>query len=509
MVKRVAFAAARARHDLAGLVLLAILAAALAAALVTSQPAGAAGDRPAAPAVALPPIPEIVLPATVEPVPLPPVTTFKLENGLEVVIVERHDRPLAFVLLSVPAGTAHGDPDRPGVAELTASMLTKGTRTRSAVEIARTIESVGAQLSSSADVEAARIESAVLAHHVPLALELVADVVQNPTFPASELAILRQQAEAAIRQQFDDPGSLASLHADQLLYGDRHPLGHFPTVEEVQAVTPEDLASFHRSRYGPQGSRLLVAGEVDPQQVAELVKRLFGQWTGGTAPASPSDPPGLDATRIRFVEWPGQTQVRIELRQPGPPADVDDWLAISAYNYVLGGGGFASRLMDVVRARLGQTYDVHTFYEAYSFPAHFGLSTYTRSDEVWTALEVIRAELRRFHDEGVTSEELDHARQFFILGYPMMLETLADVALRIDSALGLGRGLEWVSEYPVRMARLSVDEVNQAIRRHFDPERFAIVLLGDPKVLDEAPELVWGVPKSQIERVSRTEVPKP
>lgn len=485
-----------------------VLLAALAGALAAAQAALAAGDGAAAPTVELPPIPDIVLPSAVEPVPLPPVTTFTLDNGLEVVVVERHDRPLGYVLLSVPAGSAQDDPARPGVAHLTASMLTKGTRTRSAVEIARTIEAVGGRLSSSADVEEARIESAVLAQHVPLALELVADVAQNPTFPASELDLLKQQAEAGIRQQFDDPGSLASLHADQLLYGDRHPLGHFPRVEEVQAITPEDLASFHRSRYGPQGSRLLVAGDVDPQQVAELVKRLFGQWTGGTAPASPPEPPALEATRIRFVEWPGQTQVRIELRQPGPPAYVDDWLAISAYNYILGGGGFASRLMDVVRARLGQTYDVHTFYEAYSFPAHFGLSTYTRSEEVWTAIEVIRGELERFHDEGITPEELEQARQFFILGYPMMLETLADVALRIDSALGLGRGLEWVSEYPVRMARLTVDEVNQAIRRHFDPERFAIVLLGDPAVLDQAPEKIWGVPKSQIERVGRTQVPQ-
>ena len=500
----------RARRAPAGALFAVVLAAALVGTFAAVHPAAAADGGSAAPAVVLPPIPEIVLPQTVEPVPLPPVTTFTLDNGLEVVIVERHDRPLAYVLLSVPAGTAYDDPDFPGVAQLTASMLTKGTRTRSAVEIARTIESVGGQLASSADVEEARISAAVLAHHVPLALELVADVVQNPTFPESELAILMQQAEAGIRQQFDDPGTLAGLHANQLLYGDRHPLGHFPTVEELEGITPERLAAFHRSRYGPQGSRLLVAGDVDPEQVAELVRAAFGQWRG-TSVARPEFPgrPALENTRIRFVEWPGQTQVRIELRQPGPAATVDDWLAISAYNYILGGGGFASRLMTVVRSRLGQTYDVHTFYEARLFPAHFALSTYTRSEEIWTALEVIRSELRRFHAEGITADELAKAKQFFILGYPMALETLSDVASRIDRALALGRGLEWVSEYPVRAARLSVDEVNQAIRRYFDPERFAIVLLGDPKVLDEAPDVIWGVPKSQIERVGHTEVPKP
>ena len=488
----------------------AALFVALAAMLAATAGAAAAASAERAPAVWLPPIPEVARPQEVRPVALPPVTTFTLDNGLEVVVVERRDRPLAYVLLSVPAGTVQDDPALPGVARMTAAMLTKGTAGRSAVDIARAIESVGGRLDAAASAEEAQVSAAVLARHVPLALELVADVVQHPTFPAGELAILMQQAQASVQQQFDDPGTLASRHADQLLYGDRHPLGHFPTVDEMEAITPERLADFHRRYYTPQGSRLLVAGDVEPQQVRELVQRYFAGWQAAAAARRPL--PGLvrlDQTRVRFVEWPGQTQVRIELRQPGPPATADDWLAVSAYNYVLGGGGFASRLMEVVRSRLGQTYDVHTLYEARAFPAHFALSTFTRTEEVWSTLEVLRSELRRFYDQGITADELEQAQRFFILGYPMALETLADVAERIDRALGLGRGLEWVSEYPVRVAALTVDEVNAAVRRHFDPERFAVVLLGDPKVLESAPDTIWGVPLSRVQRVGRTEVPKP
>ncbi|NLG68922.1 MAG: insulinase family protein [Firmicutes bacterium] len=477
---------------------------------VAMAPSGVAARTAGDVAVELPPIPEVALPETIEAVTLPPVTTFTLANGLQVVVVERRDRPLAYVLLSVPAGTAQDDPALPGVAEMTAAMLTKGTDTRSAVDIARTIESVGGELAASVAVEEARISAAVLAEHVPLAIELVAEVAQRPAFPASELAILMQQAVAGVQQQFDDPGALAALHADQRLYGDRHPLGHFQTVEELRALTPQHLAVFHRRHYTPQGSRLLVAGDVDPGQVRALVERHFGAWQA--AEEARLELPGavrLEQSRVRFVEWPGQTQVRIELRQPGPPATVDDWLAVSVYNYVLGGGGFASRLMEVVRSRLGQTYDVHTTYAAQAFPAHFSLSTFTRAEEVWSTLEVLRSELRRFYEEGITAEELAKAQRFFILGYPMALETLADVSGSIDRALGSGRGLDWVSEYPVRVAALTVDDVNQAIRRHFDPERFAVVLLGDPRVLEGAPETIWGVPRSQLQRVGRTEVPKP
>ena len=482
---------------------------AIAAVWAAHIPSAAASPATGA-AVQLPPIPEVALPDEVEAVTLPPVTTWTLPNGLEVVVVERRARPLAYVLLTVPAGTAYEDPARPGVARMTAAMLTKGTESRSAVEIARTIESVGGQLASSASVAEARISAAVLAQHVPLAIELVADVAQRPVFPSSEFAILMQQAMAGVQQQFDDPGTLADLHADQLLYGDRHPLGHFQTVEELAAITPEHLADFHRRHYIPQGSRLLVAGDVEPDQVRALVERHFGAWQA--AEEVRLDLPGavrLEQPRVRFVEWPGQTQVRIELRQPGPSVTVDDWLAVSVYNYVLGGGGFASRLMDVVRSRLGQTYGIYTAYEAQVFPAHFSLSTFTRAEEVWSTLEAIRSELRRFYEQGITAEELAEAQRYFILGYPMALETLAGVAGSIDRALRWGRGLDWVSEYPVRVAALTVEDVNRAIRRHFDPERFAVVLLGDPRVLEGAPETIWGVPLSQVQRVGRTEVPKP
>ncbi|WP_324716100.1 pitrilysin family protein [Carboxydochorda subterranea] len=485
------------------------------------QPAAAPSPSSPAPApVELPPIPPITLPEAVEPVSLPPITRETLPNGLEVVVVERHGRPLAYALLSLPVGDVDSPVSNPAVATVTGDMLTKGTITRTALDIARAIESVGGRLGASVGPERTQVYAATLARHLPLALELMADVVRHPVFPEDELVIYRRQVEASIKQSWDDPATLAGLHAEELLYGNRHPLGHFTTPAEVDAVSREQLIAFHREHYSPKGARLLVSGDVEPAEVLELARRWLGDWEAaaraagnGASAAAASEPrmapvlPALEKSRIRFVEWPGQTQVRIELRQPGPPATVDDWLALSAYNYVLGGGGFASRLMRTVRSELGQTYDIHTYYERQRFPAAFVLSTYTRNAEVWKTLEVIRAELERFAREGVRPEELDDARQFMILSYPSGLETLSSLTASVDSALYLGRGLEWVSQFPVKVSQLTPEEVNAAIRRYFHPERFAIVLLGDPEVLQHAPPTIWGVPASAIEKVPKSFVP--
>lgn len=454
----------------------------------------------------LPPIPDVVAPRVVEPARLPPIAWEKLPNGLEVVVVERHERPLAYVLLSIPAGDVHSPPRKPQVATLVGEMLTKGTRSRSAHGIARAIESVGGSLSTSVEVDRTTLVATTLASHLPIAIQLMADVVQRPTFPAEELAIVQRQVEASLKRQWSDPGTLAALHARQLYYGDSHPLGHFHTPEEAAAASSGDLAAFHRARYTPSGSRLVVSGDVDPAAVLALARREFGAWRAPEDEPPPAGwslhAPPLNASRVRFVEWPGQTQVRIELRQPGPPATAADWVALSAANYVLGGGAFASRLMQSIRARLGSTYDVHSYYERLRSPAAFVLSTYTRTSEVWKTLDVLRAELNRFHREGVTLQEVEEARSFLALGYPAQLETLAGLTLSIDHALYLGRGLPWVSEFPVLAGRLTQGEIDAAIRRYLDPNRFAVVLLGDPEALETAPPRIWGVPLEAVERVS-------
>lgn len=477
----------------AGLVAVALVAVGLAAAGQQAQ-------------AAVPPV--APLPSQVQPVPLPPITRATLANGLEVVVAQRHQRPLVALRLTIPAGHQLDPPELPGLAGFVADMLKQGTARRSAEEIARALEATGGQLTVSAGADATVVSGQWLSKDLGPALELVGEMVTSPTFPQSEMAILRPRWQASVRRQFDDPAELAALHANHLLYGSTHPLGYFPDEARMGAVRREDLVAFHRAYYTARGAQLVVVGDVDPDRVLELARRHLGSWPSTAAPSRTPAPVRLESSRVRFVRWPGQTQVRVELRQPGPAATVDDWLAVRLYNYVLAGGGFASRLMEVVRARLGSTYDIHSYYQAYRFPAHWVLSTYTRNDQLWATLQVLQAELARFYRQGITARELEEARSFYIFSYPLRLETAADLAYALSDALWHGRGLDWVARFPVLVSQLTLQEVNAAIRRHFDPDRVAVTLLGDPEVLRTAPPAIWGVPLERVEQVDRTEVPR-
>lgn len=465
-----------------------ILLLSLAAAV--TAPAGAGGSF------------QVPLITEAEPIELPPVTRHTLANGLELWVVERHEQPLALFQLVIPRGSLADPQGKEGLASFTAQLLRQGTESRSADEIAETIEFVGGSLAAGSGAERTVVTAQVLARDAGLALELLADVAIRPTFPEQELEIFRNQVLGALRQEKDNPPQLASAHSAAFFYGEEHPLGRRPTEASTLAITREDVAAFHQDHYGPRGAVLLAVGDLDPSWVAAQVEERFGAWQGPPAPAPVvADVPRLEESRIRWVARPGQTQVQIRLRQNGPARTAEDWLAVQVYNEILGSGGFASRLMQVVRSDLGQTYGIWTGYTTYRFPGAMELTTFTRNESLWATLEAIHHELQRFRAEGVTEEELAATKSHLLGSFPLRLETLGGTASLIADALFYEGTLETIRTYPQRVTALSRDQVNAAIDRYLDPERFAVVLLGDPALLDGAPPELFGVPTERVELV--------
>lgn len=449
----------------------------------------------------------IEVPLITEPqaITVPPVTHQTLANGLQVWVVERHEQPIAVFSLVLPRGKLADPPGKEGLASFTASLLRQGTTNRSAEELAEAIEFVGGSLTTSAGTETTVVTAQVVAKDAGLALELMADVVLNATFPEAELALLRNQYVGAVRQQKDDPMSLASAHAAAFFYGAGHRLGRAETEASVEAMTRDDIVAFHRDHYGPQDALFLAVGDVDPQWVMDQVEHFFGAWQGPAAPAPEIPPvPRLEESRVRWVARPGQTQVQVRLRQNGPARTAEEWIALEVANQILGSGGFASRLMQAIRSDLGQTYGIWTGYTTYRFPGSMELTTFTRNESLWATLEAIQGELRRFHDEGVTEEELAAAKSQILGSFPLQLETLGGTASLVTDALLDHGSLAPITDVPEQVAALTVAEVNEAIRTHLDPEHFAVVLLGDPAVLETAPGAIFGVSRDRVEVVDWT-----
>ncbi|HEX5871920.1 MAG TPA: pitrilysin family protein, partial [Longimicrobium sp.] len=266
-----------------------------------AAPAVLAAAMPAAAAAqATPPAP-----LEQRPIRFPQFTETQLPNGLRILVVENHALPIANVSLYVRSGSASDPEDRLGLAQMTAAVLDKGTATRTAVQIAETVEGVGGSMNAGADADNITVTAGVLSDQLALAFELLSDVAIRPAFPQQELETSRGQQLAALRAALGNPGALALRMFDRQVFGTAHPYGRRSTPQTVAAITRDDLVAFHRTHFVPANALLVISGDVTPAQAQEMARRWFGEWSGGAAPrdAFPT-PPARERAEIYFVHRP-------------------------------------------------------------------------------------------------------------------------------------------------------------------------------------------------------------
>lgn len=434
---------------------------------------------------------------------LPPVLRDTLPNALQVMVVRRPELPIVTFALRVKAGAAHDPSGQEGLAALTASLLREGAGPRSGPDISEAIDFAGGRLGVDTGTISTTLEIAALKKDAALALALLADMAQHPTFPAQAFEIVRGQLLASVRQQRDDPAHLAHLHLSNLLFGDAHPLGRTASDTSLAGLTRDAVRSFHERHYRPNNAILLAIGDVDPVAMRDQLRARFGGWPVGELSEPPRPTvPRLGAYRVRFVEKPGQTQVQIALASPGLANTDPRFEAAAVGNYVLGGGLFSSRLMASIRSEGGRTYGIGSQLSGYTFPGALWVTTFTRNEGSLETLPLILAELHRMRGAGVTTDELQKAKQHLVGNYPIQLETLDGVAGALLSAALYGRDPEWVTAYPERLQQIGKGEVDAVMRELIPPGALAVVLLGDPGVLAGRAELFDGVPLASVERVS-------
>ena len=327
-------------------------------------------------------------PPTPAELSLPKIDRWQLKNGLEVVVVARHDLPVASFSLAVKAGAYDEDKAKTlGVSGFTASMLRRGTRTRSADQISSAIDFVGGQLDTQGSSESSQAYCSSMSKDAPLCIDLLADIIQHPTFPEAEMAEVRDQLLAALAGRYDNPHQLASEHLDNLLFGEKNPDGWVLMPEDVQKIDRAALETFWKTYYRPNNAILAVAGDVDPARLRGQLEKAFGSWEKAAVPAR-AEPklPEVKATRILLVDRPDLTQSTIMFGHPGIKHVDPAWYAVTVMNYVLGGSDFASRLMIEVRAKRGLTYGIGSSFGAPLYQGAFRVSASTKNASVWDAL---------------------------------------------------------------------------------------------------------------------------
>ena len=443
-----------------------------------------------------------------EEIRLPPIQEQTLENGLRVVVIEQRQLPIVHFNLRVAEGGSIRDlKTKAGLAEFVAAMLTQGTESRTAEEIAEAIDFVGGQLSASASTDYAAVTAQVLSKDFDLGLELLADVVIRPTFPEEEMEVVRNRLVGGVKAVRDNPGQLVRRHLRQLLFGGFHPLGFVETEETLNAIAREDLVRFHQAYYRPNVSTLVIAGDVDSKAVLAKVKEAFADWESQpVAERRTISLTPLKERRVRFVHKPGQTQVQIALGHRGLAVPDPDYLPVQLANYILGGGAFSSRLIQVIRSEEGKTYAVSSGFPSYRFPGYFVVSTFTRNEELRPTLELLLREIEKFRDGGMTADELSAAQDHFAGSYVLRLETLGGLARTVQNALFYDRGLDWIRNFKKTVRAFTLEEINALIEEYFRPEELQIALLGDFSVLEALEEqgnaeLVPGVSLADVQVV--------
>lgn len=446
----------------------------LASAQQSTRPAPPA-TRPAtqAPQRQQPPAP---LPLT--PAQFPPFVEFELENGLRVVLVPSAKQPVLSMQLSVLGGTLYDPAGKSGLADMLATLLTKGAGSRSADQIAEAIERVGGSLAASAGPDVLSLNASVLLDDRDLAFELMADAILRPNFPAEEVELLRTQTLSALALARSQPEAIAGRVFAKGLYGD-HPYARRADEASVRAITRDDLVQFHATRARPAQGLLVLAGAIDSVEAHRLVTRHFSAWTGRPATPPPTRPaPQRMRTEIILVHRPGSVQSNILVgNTTWLPTDTRGH-AMDLANQILGGAS-DSRLFTILREEKGWTYG------AYSDVAEVrGVGSFTASAEVRTevtdsALVELLRQVRRLGSETVPPAEFERQQQTLTGRFPLQVETAQQVAGQVARARLLGLPNDYVQTYRQRLAALTPQQVQAAARAGMRADAALVVVVGD------------------------------
>ncbi|HXY52619.1 MAG TPA: pitrilysin family protein [Terriglobales bacterium] len=419
---------------------------------------------------------------------LPVPGSFRLANGLTVLLVEQHKLPVVSADVFVLAGSDANPISQPGLASFTAAMLTEGTKRRSAPQIADDAAQIGSAISSfsTADFSAASIR--ILKQNVDPALDLLADVVLNPKFDTTEIERIRKQRQTDILQIKDEPVQLALGAFLREVYGPDHPYGYreIGTAESNGAIKRDDMTSFWKQGYAPANSALILAGDLTADEARGLAENYFGNWKGDTGKHNPPPVEAKTTRAIYIVDKPGSPQTFVLAGGIGVPRSSPDYVAIEVMNNVLG-GLFSSRINMNLREEHGYTYGGFSTFRYRRGPGIFAAGGGIRTDATAPAVSEIFKELERIHTAPLTSNELKLAKGSFSLSLAGLFETSERMAGTVGELFTYDLPLDYYRQLPVKIDAVTPEDVQRVASEYVHPDTCIVVAAGDRAKIE--PEL--------------------
>ena len=425
----------------------------------------------------------IAVPAPAAPVSptIPSASETRLANGMRVIVVEKRDLPIVTATVVSTAGGARDPRDKAGTASLAAALLTKGTKTRSAEQIAQQIESLGGSIAAGADWDAAFATVTVKADQVTPALTILADVARNPVFAQEEIDRARKQAIDGVTVELKDPAALSGYVASRAVFGARpygNVLGGTPT--SLPKVTRADIAAAYANGWSPGQAALVVVGDIARADADALAQRLFGDWKPGDSAAAAAIRADEPKPRVIVVDMPDAGQAGVVLARPGIARSDKDFYAAQVANATLG-VGFTSRLNREIRIKRGLAYGAGSNVDTRKLPGIVTASTQTKNPSAPEVVALLAAEMKRMATEPVPAAELDTRKAVLVGGFGRRIERTDGIAGALTDYVAEGVPLDTLRSYIPSIQGVDPAAVQAAARKVLDPTNATIVVVGDAK----------------------------
>jgi zinc protease len=393
---------------------------------------------------------------------------------------EKHDSPMVTVNMAIKAGSTAEAEGKPGLASITASLLMQGTSKRTAGRINSEIDFIGGSLSVSGGNDFASASLRVLKRDIRTGLDLLSDVLMNPVFDQKEIDRKVKEILADIQRQKEEPGIVASEAFTKAVYG-RNAYGR--TNDDVAAYLPkltrQDIFNFYSARYSPNSIIVAVVGDVNEKEIIALLQEYFKGWKRSDQPLPASvPPPVIEKTVVRKIDK-NITQANIEMGNIGISRENPDFYAVMIMNYILGGGGFSSRLMDNIRDNKGLAYDVHSAFSARKEPGAFSVSIQTKNESANEVIAETLKEIRRIQEETVSDKELADAQAYFTGSFPLKMDTYAKIAGILTSIEIYNLGLDYPQKYPALINAVTKEDIKRVAKKYLHPDSLVIVVVAN------------------------------
>jgi zinc protease len=413
------------------------------------------------------------------PIAIPAPRATVLANGLSLVIVEDNRLPLISYRLAFRVGGAFDPPNLPGLTDLLAGLLPEGTESKTSKEIAEEVARMGASLSAGATSDYTIVAGSALRQFNDPILDLIAEVVLEPSFPENEVELAKQNTKESLRQQRAQPSFLASEMVSRVMFGD-HPYSIVaPTPESIDRSSREEFVKFHRAKFVPNNAVFIVVGDIHHEEMVSRVESLFSTWERGEDLVANFPAPPVRTRRTAYVvDRPGSAQSNIVIANLGITRTSPDYFPMLLMHTVLGATA-SSRLFMNLREDKGYTYGAYSNLDARRSAGTFRATAEVRTAVTGDSLKEFFYELDRIRQEPVTDKEIADAKSYLTGVFPIRLETQEGLTDQLVQIKMLNLPDDYLQTYRDRVQAVTIEEIQLVAAKYVRPDEAALVVVGD------------------------------